>query len=366
MIRLLLSMALVSTIVSGCFSFSFIGSVPKWDLPAKPVRTDGGKQISAVQEKDIKDDESGSLFSKSILQQITEIPLERQLNPVSRFPTGDGKIVCAILAGDSWSAFDAVYKATLRHLKQLNQNCRIEPFFETAAGIKYPLIYPGTTARQWGHDENKELISKALRKHPSTNNVILYMGGNDFLRRYKASFSPKDLSDFIKEVDGDITGVIGYLKDEFPKRNLKFLISGYSAPNMGEKALEFSVNKKRWKRMEQPSVPEINNAFYALTETLHKNLNSLDYVVYIDNYWMFNSSVLKGTPPEWMFNSTFDWFFYCPQYLILDGIHLGKKAQNLIGKRGVLAMWCKGWVPEIKKLKHESCSELLSLTGPSS
>jgi len=216
-----------------------------------------------------------------------------------------GEKVCALLAGDSWSMFDAYYQTTQNQLQLVDQSCRVAHGVVLAPlgngkVFEMPTVIPGARVDQWDTPAGLALLFSLIEQNQDNNFLILYLGGNDFIRYYNAGQTQAgyeckaenhklpngkpntndNVNDYIAgKVEAVALAARAYAASR--GRDLKVVIMGYTRLNfvIGEGVQpkgtgwwlfenQYSVSRGFWEAMGCPSMAQLDEAYLGLDARL--------------------------------------------------------------------------------------------------
>jgi lysophospholipase L1-like esterase len=159
-----------------------------------------------------------------------------------------------ILIGDSWAFFMAV-DGTLDDMFERWGHSNLRFYTNTE------LSENGAKTTDFLKPEKKEAMLEAFQEYPEADHVHLSIGGNDFLRDWKMSFTEEEIETLKMEVIDNLTEIIDFIRDARP--GIKILYSGYVYTNFEEEITRFLIPEEHpfystWKKMEYPDNASIN------------------------------------------------------------------------------------------------------------
>jgi hypothetical protein len=292
------------------------------------------------------------------------------------------KAVCVVLAGDSWSFFDAVYHATERRIADLYPGCRVAISYKTTpdpdTALEVPLVIPGTRAEQWAARPNLAGLTAAVKQYRNADVVVLYLGGNDLLKVYNCrdiagahcdrgvaacdlppAERPHTLREVVEPIGANVETIVDALLAVRP--GLKVVIVGYAKPNMKE-SLDSSGNRRRWIGIGCPAEVELNTAVAELALRMQAVAARRERVYYIRNLELFARGAEHGTPARYMINAELSVLGLSRSFV--DSIHLGKPAQYQVADRTALTIYCKDLIQPhedspLPFQPHKPCNDAL-------
>lgn len=88
----------------------------------------------------------------------------------------------------------------------------------------------GTTARQWTRSPRKEILHDAVTNTPNLVTVHVQLGINDFVSRWKATFTPEEQAALIVSIATDVATVAANI--ELARPGVAILVGGYDYLNL--------------------------------------------------------------------------------------------------------------------------------------
>ncbi|MDH5394195.1 MAG: hypothetical protein OEY11_13495 [Gammaproteobacteria bacterium] len=298
------------------------------------------------------EEEISSLTTASAFTGIARANLLSNIEPAGNDNLKEN--VRLVIAGDSWSFFDIIYKATEKKLKAVNKDYNVEYINYTtdSADTAFPQLLgiPGAKVIQWKDKNNSQMIIDALIANKEATVLVIYLTGNDWFSAYKCDDSAGNITRYrqiSKNMNKFISDIYSAVSRGRGKQDLNIVIPGYSKLNF-EKSLAFSGNKRRYLRFGfdntrcpvNGSTLTINQALSEFLNIIEKNLmllnpdNDQKRIHFIDNFNLFNANNAEPTPVKNMLNTSVIYLGgLITNYLFIDSIHLGKKSQHKVAEK---------------------------------
>lgn len=179
-----------------------------------------------------------------------------------------------LLIGDSWATLLAHHQVFDRVLNESGL-----PQYRSAG-----LHMPGSEAAQWNSPFGKFFVGISLLFLPDVKVVVVSLGGNDLIDKYRVGTKPAVFEGQIAEVQEDLASIVDFITGV--RKDVQVVLIGYDYPNFVESVESgflFDYNRERWEKANEPLPEESNAALAALSLAQYNLAAERERVHFVNN-----------------------------------------------------------------------------------